>query len=399
MDNLNDNASPLLFRPAPAPVPDATAEASAPPEPAAPPLPADEPSPEPSAPPEPPAPPPLPPPPPALPLPEVQSALQAWAAQAPMALALRTPEAQSTLGQAHADLCEALVKGLMEQAAATAGQWNLSTLTERLLGLSEPALAALQAALAQPPLAAWPVLAPDERLAPERAAWQRCLDLARELLQPSAPRQWVSDAIVWAEDCLLQALVSAFWRGDAVVLLPIPLPEHAPVPEVMDLVRRVSLLVVRWAQVLDRPPALKAVRVHWALTPEQTANPVWPRRLADVARRVVAERLAQVLDRLPALREAARAGTKPGVDDGYDLLFDRLQRLAQAIKALEGDAALGEGAFVLVLSDAPASPLLADFRRAWEELGGQWGEGLPESPAPVRIGVSWPEPAPAPAQA
>lgn len=316
-----------------------------------------------------------------------------------MALALRTPEAQSTLGQAHADLCEALVKGLMEQAAATAGQWNLSTLTERLLGLSEPALAALQATLAQPPLAAWPVLAPDERLAPERAAWQRCLDLARELLQPSAPRQWVSDAIVWAEDCLLQALVSAFWRGDAVVLLPIPLPEHAPVPEVMDLVRRVSLLVVRWAQVLDRPPALKAVRVHWALTPEQTANPVWPRRLADVARRVVAERLAQVLDRLPALREAARAGTKPGVDDGYDLLFDRLQRLAQAIKALEGDAALGEGAFVLVLSDAPASPLLADFRRAWEELGGQWGEGLPESPAPVRIGVSWPEPAPAPAQA
>ena len=396
MDNFNDNASPLLFRSSPSPAPDATAEASAPP------VPADEPSPAPSAPPETPAPPapPLPPlPPPALPLPEVQSALQAWAAQAPMALALCTPEAQAALGQAHAALCEALVKGLMEQAEACAGQWNLSPLTERLLGLSEPALAALQAALAQPPLAAWPVLAPDERLAPERAAWQRCLDLARELLQPSAPRQWVSDAIIWAEDRLLQALVSAFWRGDAVVLLPIPLPEHAPVPEVMDLVRRVSLLVVRWAQVADRPPALKAVRVHWALTPEQTANPVWPRRLADVARRVVAERLAQVLDRLPALREAARAGTKPGVDDGYDLLFDRLQRLAQAIKALEGDAALGEGAFVLVLSDAPASPLLADFRRAWEELGGQWGEGLPESPAPVRISVSWPEPAPAPAQA
>lgn len=396
MDNFNDNASPLLFRSSPSPAPDATAEASAPP------VPADEPSPAPSAPPETPAPPapPLPPlPPPALPLPEVQSALQAWAAQAPMALALCTPEAQAALGQAHAALCEALVKGLMEQAEACAGQWNLSPLTERLLGLSEPALAALQAALVQPPLAAWPVSAPDERLAPERAAWQRCLDLARELLQPSAPRQWVSDAIIWAEDRLLQALVSAFWRGDAVVLLPIPLPEHAPVPEVMDLVRRVSLLVVRWAQVADRPPALKAVRVHWALTPEQTANPVWPRRLADVARRVVAERLAQVLDRLPALREAARAGTKPGVDDGYDLLFDRLQRLAQAIKALEGDAALGEGAFVLVLSDAPASPLLADFRRAWEELGGQWGEGLPESPAPVRISVSWPEPAPAPAQA
>ena len=396
MDNFNDKASPLLFRSSPSPAPDATAEASAPP------VPADEPSPAPSAPPETPAPPapPLPPlPPPALPLPEVQSALQAWAAQAPMALALCTPEAQAALGQAHAALCEALVKGLMEQAEACAGQWNLSPLTERLLGLSEPALAALQATLAQPPLAAWPVLAPDERLAPERAAWQRCLDLARELLQPSAPRQWVSDAIIWAEDRLLQALVSAFWRGDAVVLLPIPLPEHAPVPEVMDLVRRVSLLVVRWAQVADRPPALKAVRVHWALTPEQTANPVWPRRLADVARRVVAERLAQVLDRLPALREAARAGTKPGVDDGYDLLFDRLQRLAQAIKALEGDAALGEGAFVLVLSDAPASPLLADFRRAWEELGGQWGEGLPESPAPVRISVSWPEPAPAPAQA
>ena len=331
----------------------------------------------------------------------MQSALQAWAAQAPFALPLHTPEVQACLYQLHAALCDGLVLGLMEQAAASGGEWNLAPLRERLLGLSDAALAALKATLAQPDLAIWPVLALDDRFDPERAAWQRCLDAACELLHATTPRRLINEAIVNAEDRLLQALVSAVWRGDQSLLLPIPLPEHAPVPEVMDLVRRVSQLVVRWGRELDRPAALRAVRVQWALTQAQATNPVWPQRLADVTRRVVADRLTHAMDGLPALREAARAATRPGEDDGYELLLDRLQRMAQAIKAQIGDTLLGEGAFVLVLSDAPASPLLADFRRQWEALGGQWGEGLPESPGPVSISVSWPEPAsaPAPAQA
>lgn len=332
-------------------------------------------------------------------LPAVQSALQAWAAQAPVALPLRTPEAQAGLGQVHAALCDTLVLGLTEQATATAGEWNLSPLRERLLGLSDAALASLKATLAQPDLAIWSVAPLDDRFDHDRSAWQRCLDAAFEWLHVDSSRRLVNEGIVLAEDGLLQALVSAVWRGEPSLVLPIPLPEHAPVPEVIDLVHRVSQLVVRWGLEPDRPAALRAVRVQWALTPAQTANPVWPKRLADVTRRVVAERLAQVMDRLPALREAARATTKPGADDGYDLLLERLQRMAQAIKAQIGDAQLDAGAFVLVLSDLPASPLLADFRRVWAELGGQWGEGLPESPGLVSIGVSWPEPPPSPAQA
>jgi hypothetical protein len=326
----------------------------------------------------------------------VQSALLAWAAQAPFALPLRTTEVQATLGHLHAALCDALVLGLMEQATASAGEWSLSSLRERLLGLGDPALTALKGALAQPDLAVWPVVPLDDRFDRDRAAWQRCLDVACELLHASAPGRLVNEAIVWAEDSLLLAMVSAVWRGDTSLLLSIPLPEHAPVPDVMDLVRRVSQVVVRWGQVADRPLALRAVRVQWSMTPGQAANPVWPRRLADLSYRVLTDRLVQVMNRLPALREAARAATKPGEDDGHDLLLDRLQRLAQAIRAQIGDTQLGTGAFVLVLSDVPASPLLANFRHLWEEVGGQCGEGLPESPGPVSIGVSWPEPAPAP---
>jgi hypothetical protein len=328
----------------------------------------------------------------------VQSALLAWAAKAPFALPLRTMEVQAALGHLHAALCDALVLGLMEQATASAGEWNLSSLRERLLGLGDSALAALKAALAQPDLAVWPVVPLDDRFDRDRAAWQRCLDVACELLHASTPGRLVNEAIVWAEDSLLLAMVSAVWRGDASLLLPIPLPEHAPVPEVIDLVRRVSQVVVRWGLEPDRPAALRAVRVQWSLTPAQAANPVWPRRLADVTYRVLTERLTQLMGRLPALREAARATAKPGADDGHDLLLERLQRLALAIKAQIGDTQLGTGAFVLVLSDVPASPLLGDFQRLWEEVGGQWGEGLPESPGPVSIGVSWPEPPPAPAQ-
>ena len=308
-------------------------------------------------------------------------------------------EVQVALGHLHAALCDALVLGLMEQATASAGEWNLSSLRERLLGLSDPALAALKAALAQPDLAIWSVAPLDDRFDHDRAVWQRCLDEACELLHATTPARLANEAIVRAEDGLLQAMVSAVWRGDKSLELSIPLPEHAPVPEVIDLVRRVSQLVVRWGLEPDRPAALRAVRVQWALTPAQAANPVWPQRLADVSHRVMTERLAQAMDRLPALREAARATAKPGADDGHDLLLDRLQRLALAIKAQIGDTQLGTGAFVLVLSDVPASPLLADFRRLWEEVGGQWGEGLPELPVPVSISVSWPEPPAAPAQA
>jgi len=182
-------------------------------------------------------------------------------------------------------------------------------------------------------------------------------------------------------------------------VLGVPVPEQVPVPEVIDLVRRVSSLVVRWGQEPERPAALRAVRVRWSLTPVQAANPVWPRRLAQVGHRVLAARLAELQARLPALRDAARAASgNPAGDDGYDALVGRLQRLSSVVVVQPGDATVDEGPWVLDLSGLPASPLLAAFRGAWEALGGQWGEGLPEAlggVGAVSIGVTWPAPAPA----
>lgn len=323
----------------------------------------------------------------------MQAALTAWAAQAPLRLPLRSSGPVQSLRQAHVALCEAVVQGLLDQVDKLVGAWNLSPLRSQLLGLGDEALAALMATLSQPALAPWPVSALTEGDSAARAAWERCLDMARDALQVPSTVRFVSEGIVQAEDGVLLALVLAVWRGEAALVLPIPVPEPASEREVTDLVRRVSQLVLRWAQEPERPAALRAVRVQWALTPAQAASPVWPARLAKVGHHVLSERLTGVLERLPGLRDAALAASGAGADEGYDALIGRLRELLQAIQGHIAGTLAGDGAYALALSDLPASPLLAAFQRHWAEVGGQWGEGLPEAPGPVSVNVSWPAPA------